>query len=163
MAGRKGQKRSQGDASGDPGRKGPPRVDEEWVPSTCTQEDLEKLVWEGVLLDQTTGGCHATAGESFSTPRGENDLVVFVDYFHRGFGIPAHPFLRKLLNYYKIRLIHLHPNSILHLAIFINLCEAFLRIPPHFNLFRHLFCLRAFTRFGSPKVVGACICACATG
>lgn len=59
--------------------------------------------------------------------------------------------MRKLLNYYKIRLIHQNPNSILHLSIFINLCEANLGIDPHFNLFHYFFHLESFA---SSKVVG---------
>jgi hypothetical protein len=78
-------------------------------------------------------------------------LVVFEDFYQRGFGLPAHPFMRKLLAYYGISLVHLNPNSILHLSIFINLCEAYLGIEPHFNLFRCFFHLKSF--FGA-NVVG---------
>jgi len=41
---------------------------------------------------------------------------------------------------------------ILHLAIFINLCEAYLGIEPHFNPFRYFFHLKSFA---GAKVVGA--------
>ena len=61
--------------------------------------------------------------------------------------------LWKLLGYYDISLCHLHPNSILDISLFINLCEAFIEIAPHFNLFRYFFCLKPFSRSGSPKVV----------
>ena len=37
---------------------------------------------------------------------------------------------------------HLTPNSILHIAIFVHLCVAFLGIEHHFNLFQHLFHLK---------------------
>ena len=37
-----------------------------------------------------------------------------------------------------IQLHHLTPDSILHIAIFVQLCEAFLGIHPHFDLFRSL-------------------------
>jgi hypothetical protein len=37
---------------------------------------------------------------------------------------------------------HLTPNSILHLSIFTHMCEAFLGIDPHFDLFRNLFRMR---------------------
>ena len=40
-----------------------------------------------------------------------------------------------------IQLHHLIPESILHIAIFIQLCEAFLGIHPHFDLFKSLFSL----------------------
>ena len=114
---------------------------------------LNNLVIDSVLLDKTTARwCHA-AGEPFLT-HDTWDLVVLADIYVQGFGIPTHPFLRGLLQYYQIALCHLNPNSILHITIFINLCKAFLGISPHFNLFHHLFCLKTFSSKGSPKVVG---------
>ena len=52
-----------------------------------------------------------------------------------------------------VSLCNLHPNTILHISIFIHFYEAYLRILPHFNLFRHLFWLK---KRGGPssKVVG---------
>ena len=52
-----------------------------------------------------------------------------------------------------VTLCNLHPNTILHISIFIHFCEAYLRILPHFNLFRHLFWLKKRGGAGS-KVVG---------
>ena len=101
------------------------------------------MVFESILQDQVTAGWRPAAGEPFLTPD-TNELVVLEACFIRGFGIPAHPFLQKLLGYYGINLCHLHPNSILHISLFINLCEAFIRIAPHFNLFRYFFCLKPF-------------------
>jgi hypothetical protein len=43
-------------------------------------------------------------------------------------------FFRGLLNYYGLEAIHLKPNSIMQIMIFIHLCEGFFGIPPHFNL-----------------------------
>ena len=37
---------------------------------------------------------------------------------------------------------HLTPNSFVHISIFVHLCEAFLGIEPHFELFRFLFHLK---------------------
>jgi len=118
-----------------------------------TQKILEGMVFEGVLHDQAIVEWCPTANEPFPTPD-TSELVVFVAYFVRRYGIPAHPFLQKLLGYYGISLCHLHPNNILHISLFINLCEAFIGITPHFNLFRYFFCLKPFSGFGSPKVVG---------
>ena len=53
----------------------------------------------------------------------------------------AHRFLRGLLHYYKIELQHLNPNGIQHMATFIALCEGFLGINPHFNLWRYFFAI----------------------
>lgn len=80
---------------------GQTRRDLEWVTSTITEEDLNGLVIEVILLDQETAGWRPAAGEPFSTPH-THELVVFEDYFVQGFGVPTHPFLRKLLQYYRI-------------------------------------------------------------
>ena len=122
----------------------------EWVASTNTQEDLEELVFAGVLSDQATATWWPAASERYPTPN-DGELVVFEDFFHRGFGLSAHPSFCKLLVYYGISLIHLNPNSILHLSIFIYLCEAYLAIEAHFNLFWYLIYLNSFSR---AKVVG---------
>jgi len=79
------------------------------------------MVFEGVLHNQVTAEWRPAIGEP--TPD-TSELIVFVAYFVRRFRIPAHPFLRKLLGYYDISLCHLHSNSILHISLFINLCEA---------------------------------------
>ena len=46
------------------------------------------------------------------------------------------------MRYYWIQLHHLTPNSFVHISIFEHLCEAFLGIEPHFELFRFLFHLK---------------------
>jgi hypothetical protein len=38
---------------------------------------------------------------------------------------------------------HLNPNSILHISIFVQFCEVFLGIEPHFNLFTYIFHLKS--------------------
>lgn len=113
----------------------------EWVALTSTEDDINKLVVMGVLPDRQTRGWTPAAGSRYPVPD-TADLVVFEDYFIRRFGVPVHPFVSKVLDYYEISLCNLGCNSILHLSIFIYFCEGYLGIKPHFNLFRHLFCLR---------------------
>lgn len=48
----------------------------------------------------------------------------------------------------------LNPNSILHIAIFIHLCEAFLGVRPYFSLFRHLIVLRPLPSIKDQDVIG---------
>ena len=51
---------------------------------------------------------------------------------------------------------NLHPNTILHIYVFIHFCEVYLGILPHFNLFRHLFWLKK--KGGAvPKLSAVCI------
>ena len=115
--------------------------DEEWVRSINNEVALNALLMDGVLPDRTTAGWRPTFGKEFLTPS-TDELVVFEDYFYRGFSVPIHPFLRGLIDYYKIILCNLSPNSILHVAIFINFYEAYLGILPHFDFFRHFFYLK---------------------
>ena len=110
--------------------------------SVSNEAALNRLVVDGVLPDRVMGGWCPTCGESLPTPRGD-ELVVFEDYFYRGFGVPIHPFLCGLIDYYGISLFNLSPNSILHVFVFVHFCEAYLGILPHFDLFRHFFYLKS--------------------
>ena len=103
---------------------------------------LNLLVVDDVLPDRVTVGWRPAHGESFPTPRGV-EFVVFEDYFYHGFGVPIHPFLCGLIDYYGISLYNLGPNSILHVSVFIHFYKAYLGILPHFDLFCHFFCLKA--------------------
>jgi hypothetical protein len=60
--------------------------------------------------------------------------VIFIAFLLRGLSLPPHPFLRGLLFAYGIQLHDLNPNTILHIACFIMLCECFLGIEPHWVL-----------------------------
>jgi hypothetical protein len=57
--------------------------------------------------------------------------VIFLAFIFSGLSRPAHEFLCGLLFVYGMQLHQLTPNSILHIACFITLCEAFLGINPH--------------------------------
>ena len=116
--------------------------------SISSEAALNSLVLHGVLDDRVTSGWRPTASEDLPTPR-TDELVMFEDYFFRGFGVPIHPFLHELIAYYGISLCNLGPNSILHVAIFINLCESYLGICPHFDPFYHFFYLKVKGGTGS--------------
>jgi hypothetical protein len=60
--------------------------------------------------------------------------VIFLAFLLRGLSLPAHEFLRGLLFVYGVQLHQLTPNSLLHIACFMTLCESFLGIEPHFLL-----------------------------
>jgi hypothetical protein len=68
-----------------------------------------------------------------------DEIVTFLHFAERGLTLPSCSFFRGLLYYYGLELHHLNPNSICHISIFIHFCEAFLRIEPHWDLFRFLF------------------------
>jgi hypothetical protein len=66
-------------------------------------------------------------------------MVSFVAFYEWGFGTPSHRFLRLLLQYYNLELHNLTPSGVLHIAAFMTLCEAYLRIDPEFNLWNYFF------------------------
>jgi hypothetical protein len=55
---------------------------------------------------------------------------------------------------YGIQLWKLTPNSILHLAIFITLCEAFLGIDPHWGLWKKIFFVKRYNSSSGSFVTG---------
>jgi len=125
----------------------------EWKKSQSSTRSLNDLVGMGLLHNQELGGWRTPEGESYPDPRA-GEIVVFEDFFKRCFGIPIHRFLQDLLLYYEIGICNLHPNSILLISTFIHLCEAYVGIEPHFNLFRFLFCLRKKGAVGGSKIAG---------
>jgi hypothetical protein len=66
---------------------------------------------------------------------------MFLAFLLRGLSFPAHEFLRGLLFVYGMQLHQLTPNSILHIACFVTLCESFLGIEPHWVPWKFLFLL----------------------
>jgi len=125
----------------------------EWKKSQSNTRSLNDLIEMGLLHNQELGGWRAPEGESYPDPRA-GEIVVFEDYFKRGFGILVHPFLQGLLLYYEIGICNLHPNSILLVFTFIHLCEAYVGIESHFDLFRYLFYLRKKGAVGGSKIAG---------
>jgi hypothetical protein len=62
-------------------------------------------------------------------------IVACVTFYEQGFGVPSHCFL------------YMTPSGILHMAAFVALCEAYMGIEPHFNLWNYFF--RAWLQQGS--------------
>jgi hypothetical protein len=103
--------------------------------SMSTEATIVKLITASIMAEAIIGGWRTSDSENYPDPR-PGEIVVFEDFYWRGFGNPCHPFLRKLCDYYRVSIYNLHPNSILAMSIFITLCESYLGIQPHFNLWR---------------------------
>lgn len=124
-----------------------------WTPTSVEESDLHRLVEIGVLPVKDIVGWEAQEGRMY--PKVEpHTMPVFTWYFLRGLGLPICSFLKGLLHYYSLELPHLNPNSILQIAVFMHLCEAFLGIAPHFNLWRYLYLCKHQIREGSHQHVG---------
>jgi hypothetical protein len=53
--------------------------------------------------------------------------------------VPSHQFLHSLLWFYGLKQHHLTPSFILHITAFVTLCEAYMGIEPHFDMWNHFF------------------------
>ncbi|KAK1681067.1 hypothetical protein QYE76_041915 [Lolium multiflorum] len=127
-----------------------------WERSKISNQDQKMLKKHGLLKKQDS--LKFPGDESFPRPPIEF-WVTFTDHLIRGLSTPIHEFLCGLLFIYGIQLHQLTPISILHISIFITLCECFLEIHPHWGMWKRIFSLR---RNNFPNVVynvgGVCIC-----
>jgi hypothetical protein len=117
-----------------------------WPFSTVTADDLEALVADG-LLRPLSGDSQPEwmAPPSGAAPSPAPGYVLsFVSFHERGFGVPASHFMRAILHVYGVELHNLSPNSIAQAAIFAAVCEGFLGIAPHWDLWTHLFSVELF-------------------
>jgi hypothetical protein len=102
-----------------------------WVPSAFTQKELDKAKADGLVSNNDSIIFPST--ERIPKPP-SGYWVMFLAFLLRGPSLPAREFLRGLLYVYGVQLHQLTPNSILHIAYFVTLCESFLGIEPHFLL-----------------------------
>ena len=100
--------------------------------SSITEEDITKLR-AAVYLAESIAHRLPAKGQITPTPDSQ-ERVVFLPHFVRGLGFPLHPFVRGLMYYYGLDFHDLAPNFVLNISAFIVVCEAFLRIKPHFGL-----------------------------
>ena len=112
--------------------------------STVREKDIKRLREAGYLAKKI-GHRLPPAGQVVPTPE-PHERVVFLPHFVRGLRFPLHPFARGVIYYYGIDFHDLSPNSFLNISTFIVVCEAFLRILPHFGLWLKIFNVK-------PKVV----------
>ena len=119
--------------------------------SSVMEGDIKKLRRAGYLPDDIAHRL-PDEGQLIPTPR-PHERVVFLTHFLHGLGFPLHPFVRGIMFYYGLDFPDLAPNFILNISAFIVMCEAFLRIKPHFGLWLKTFIVK-------PKVVIGCQAEC---
>ncbi|KAK1696404.1 hypothetical protein QYE76_013101 [Lolium multiflorum] len=148
-----------------------PKLTRPNTPDSMATQDLGKLEWERskispqdtnllkkLGLNKKKNALLFPSEESYPTPPIEYRFS-FVDHLIRGLSAPIHDFLPGLLFVYGLQLHHLTPNSILHISIFITLCECFLGVQPNWALWKRIFLVR---RNGSSNIAynigGVVIC-----
>jgi hypothetical protein len=125
----------------------------EWTHSKCSNDDLKKLISDGLLQDKSLINWRPSFREPFPMEN-IDEIITFYHFAERGLALPSCSFFRGLLYFYGLELHHLNPNSIYHIAIFIHFCDAFLGIKPHWDLFRFLFRIKPQPITKNLSVVG---------
>jgi hypothetical protein len=98
-----------------------------WLESNMALICITDLHVKGFVSYVEASGCRIP--DDRCLPRsGPDEVVLLAAFQERGSRLPAHHFFFGLLHYYKILLHHLAPYGILHITVFITLCEAFLGI-----------------------------------
>jgi hypothetical protein len=110
-----------------------------WIPSSFDHTGLKKAKREGFVSKSVE--IIFPRDEAVPSPPAVY-LVMFLTFLFCSLSLPTHELLRGLLFVYGVQLHQLTPNSLLHIACFITLCEAFLGIDPHWVFWKYLFRLR---------------------
>ncbi|KAK1606307.1 hypothetical protein QYE76_029980 [Lolium multiflorum] len=136
---------------------GAAKVSRDWCASANSNRDINKLRALGFISASEDDIRLPGAVSRPKPPKGFT--VMFTAFLFRGLSLPAHEFLRSLLFFYGIQLWQLTPNSILHLSIFVTVCEAFLGIDPR-GLWRKIFYVKRHNDSNGPpsSVALALVC-----
>jgi len=125
-----------------------------WGRSTADRPYLDSLVAGGVLPPNTDPERPAWIPlRSETVPKPPSGYVVSLARLHeRGFVIPAGDFIRALCHHYGVELHNYAPNDISQVAVFVAVCEGYLGVPVHWDLWRHLFRGKLYTESVSAGV-----------
>ena len=109
-----------------------------WLGSEIGEEHIEALRHHRLLPRASQVLVRLPDAETAPTPY-VGEVVVFTEHFYRGFVLPANAFFSEWLRFFGLQPHHLAPNAILQLSAFVILCEGFVGIEPHVDLWRSLF------------------------
>ena len=82
------------------------------------------------------------AGSALPEGQGSTFYPLFVSAIVAGLVAPFSEFFFSVLRHYDLQALHLHPNSVLLLAIFAYYCQAHVGVQPSVALLHHYFSLR---------------------
>ena len=117
------------------------------MPSTLQEANIQDMVERGILPEKQISGWRCCYKKEFPS-EDRTEMVVFRSFDEKGFALPAGAF------FHGLEVTHLKPNSIAQIAIFIHLCEGYLGIAPHFNLWQVLYRLKGHPSSNHCNVVG---------
>jgi hypothetical protein len=97
--------------------------------SVVSKSDLLHLVSIGVLPPKELCSWRICRGVTVPI-EDTHESVIYVPFLIHRLALPISPFFCGLLDFYRLNLTHLNPNSILQVSVFVHLCEAFLGVLP---------------------------------
>jgi len=107
-----------------------------------TEHRLLELEREGLLRPRVSSSRPEwiASAADHREPRPPKEYVVSFAKFHRhGLGSPPSHFMWALCHHYGVELQHFSPNAITAAAIFTAVCEGYLEMMPHWDLWLHLY------------------------
>jgi hypothetical protein len=116
-------------------------AEQDWTPSIVTRSHLQKLMKHGFIPAVEFEACQEPKDPAF-TAHAEGYVVSFMTFYEWGFNVPQHQFLCSLLRCYGLELHHPTPSGVLHIASFVTLCEAYLRIDLDLDLWKYFIHIR---------------------
>ncbi|KAE8817573.1 hypothetical protein D1007_04672 [Hordeum vulgare] len=109
-----------------------------WLGSDVDEGHIDALRHHRLMPPASQVSVRLPSSETAPAPNA-GEVVVFVEHFYRGFGLPASSFFAEWLQFFGLQPHHLASNAILQLAAFVVLCEGFVGIEPRVDLWRSLF------------------------
>ena len=86
--------------------------------------------------------------------RAATEVPIFIDALWAGLIPPFSAFFNVVLEYYQIHMLHLDPQSVTLLSVFVFVCEHMVSITPSVALLRHFFSLHLTGPRQSSRCVG---------
>jgi len=114
----------------------------DWRPSSMTERRLVELEREGLLRPRVSSlrpeWVAPTADHR--EPRPPKGYVVSFAKFHpHGLGSPPSRFMWALYHHYGVEIQHFSRNAITAAVVFAAVCEGYLGMMPHWDLWLHLY------------------------
>jgi len=104
---------------------------DDWRPSSMTERRSLELEREGLLRPRTSSSRQEWIASAY--------VVSFAKFHRHGLGAPPSCFMRALCNHYGVEVQHFYPNAITVAAVFATVCEVYLGMMPHWDLWLHLY------------------------